>query len=121
MSGARSIDACPGCACTAASPAHALVAALLADDVDRAIDLGLPDALPCPACDASCSARLIEARDARLQALAARERYRAREARLARRAQERAARRAAAARQPSALPPAAAAALARARARARKP
>jgi hypothetical protein len=98
-----------------------VAAALLEDDLDRALELGLLDAAPCPGCDAACRMRVAAARDARQQALAARERYRARQARLARRAEERAARRADAARSPSALPPAAAAALARATARARKP
>ena len=114
---------CPRCACRdpRGALAHALLADLAGDDWDRALDRGLLQAETCPACDAACGVRLIEQRDARLRALAARERYRTREARLARRAQERAARRADAAKQPSALPPAAAAALARARARAHKP
>ena len=96
------------------------MAALGADDLDAAFDLGLLDATPCPHCSADCSARLALARDERLQALAARERYRARNARLARRAAERDAKRApvATVQASSALPPAAAAALARAQARA---
>ena len=109
---------CPFCACTEAHPAHAILAAMREDDTDAAIERGLLDAVPCPDCNADCASQLIAARDARLRALAARERFRAREARLARRAAERDAARATAARQPAALPPAAAAALARAKAKA---
>ena len=96
------------------------MAALRADDLDAAFELGLLDAAPCPHCSADCNARLSLARDERLRALAARERHRARDARLARRAAERDAKRAtvAAVQATSALPPAAAAALARAKARA---
>jgi len=107
---------------------RALADALAADDLDRAMTLGLLDARPediPDLCDA-CSARagiLIAARGGRLRALAARERHRTRQARLAERSAARARRRAAAApQQPSvaapSLPPAAAAALARAKARA---
>ena len=111
---------CPHCDCAIDHPVHAVVAALLADDLDAAFDLGLLDAAPCPHCSADCNARLVLARDERLRALAARERYRARDARLARRAAERDARRApvATVQATSALPPTAAAALARAKARA---
>jgi hypothetical protein len=109
---------CPLCACIEAHPAHAILAALGEDDLDAAIERGLLDAVPCPACNADCASALIAARDARLRALAARERFRNREARLARRAAERDAARKVAARQPAALPPAAAAALARAKAKA---
>ncbi len=117
---------CPGCGCTAGPAAgadvHAIVAALAVDDLDQAIERGLPACTPCPACAPACQARLVAARDTRLSALAARDRFRARQARLAARAQERAARRAqAAAASPSALPPAAAAALQRALAKARRP
>lgn len=116
--------ACPTCSCTAAHPAHALLAALGEGDLDAALALGLADAQRCPACAPGCNARLIEARDARCFALAARERYRARTARLARlKAEREAARRpaAAAASQPTApaLPTAAADALARALAKAK--
>ncbi len=111
---------CPACGCEDASAAHALVAALAADDVDRALDLGLLDAHDCAGCAPACRAALWATRDARAQALAARDRFRARQTRLELRREERAARRASAARQPAALPPAAAAALARARARAAK-
>ena len=110
--------ACPLCTCVEASPAHAILAALREDDLDAAIELGLLDALPCPRCTSVCASTLIAARDARLRALAARERFRARERRLARRVAEREAARATAGKQPAALPPAAAAALARAKAKA---
>ena len=109
---------CPLCRCTEAHPAHAILAALCEDDLDAAIERGLLDAQPCPGCSERCSTSLIEARDQRRRALAARERFRAREARLARRAAERDAARNVAAKQPAALPPAAAAALARAKAKA---
>lgn len=116
---------------------HAVLAALAEDDLDRAIDSGLLTAVTCTACSEACAVTLGAARDARLQALAARERYRARNTRLQRRAAERAAQRAipapaaittpqttdAAAPRP-ALPSGAAAALARAKAKAaerRKP
>lgn len=119
---------CPGCACTQAHPAHALLAALRGDDLDAALALGLLDAQPCPDCSPDCSARLVEARDARRFALAARERHRARAARLARiKAEREAARRPAplpastptAAQAAPALPSAAADALARALAKAK--
>nr|WP_246606666.1 hypothetical protein [Lysobacter antarcticus] len=111
-------------------------------DLDRAFALGLMDAIPCPACSADCVARLDRVQGQRQQALAARERYRQREARLARRRLEREQRKAALvgavdAQHPvaagaaetarpfeaprvvsPALPPAAAAALARAQAKA---
>lgn len=117
---------CPACGC--ADPAHANVhairAALLDGDIDRAIALDLLTAAPCPGCTRDCSATLVHARDARLAALAARERFRARQQRLERRERERAAARAPAAAWDdappvaAALPPAVAAALARAKARA---
>ena len=117
---------CPGCDDGAL---QALIDAVSADDLDRALSLGLlevvePDAsrMGCATCAARI-AMLVRARDARLRALAARERFRAREARLAARAQARARRREAAqASTPThaapSLPPAAAAALARAKAKA---
>lgn len=123
--------ACPICGCTDARGAtlHAIASALADDDLDRAIETGLLEAAPCAGCAGACNARVMTARDARLGALAARERYRARQARLQRRVEERAAARitAAPAATPEAtptLPSAAAAALARAKARAaerRKP
>ena len=111
-----------GCAHPRGADAHAIVAALADDDLDRAMTLGLLEQVPCMACTTACTLRLQQARDARLRALAARDRYRARNARLQRRAAESVARRIA----PStmtdalapALPPAAAAALARAKAKA---
>ncbi|GAB3353637.1 hypothetical protein [Lysobacter tyrosinilyticus] len=121
------IATCPTCGCTATESAnvHAIAAALAEDDLDRALALGLLDAGPCHQCSEECRHRIAQARDARACALAARERYRARQARLQRRTQERAAARAgsasltdtAPAAKP-ALPSAAAAALARAKARA---
>ncbi|WP_460834157.1 hypothetical protein [Lysobacter humi (ex Lee et al. 2017)] len=114
---------CPGCGCMHGTGAHALVGALLDDDVDRAIDLGLLDASPCPDCEPECASRVTAVRDERRAALAARARFRAREARRARRAAERhAAAQAPAASTPAsrpALPSAAADALARAMARAK--
>jgi len=107
---------------------HAIAAALADDDLDRAIESGLLGSNGCTDCSAACTSALIVQRDARLDALAARERYRQRNARLQRRAAERAARRApppaidtpaeAAAPIRPALPSAAAAALARAKAKA---
>ena len=110
--------------------ADALAARLLElldrDDVDAAIDAGLAgfDPAACASLPADARERLLAAREALLQAWAARERHLARNARLARNAEELRARRSAAspagagARRPS-LPPAAAAALERARQRAR--
>lgn len=105
---------------------HTLVEALAADDIDRALTLGLLEfeSEECADLCAECTARMrivIAARDERLRALAARERYRAREVRLAARAEARTRKRSASTTLPSAvapsLPPAAAAALARAKAR----
>jgi hypothetical protein len=113
---------CPDCS---SASIRMLLDAIDTDDLDRAIELGLLDFKP--ACDCvQCAlsiATLVATRDARLRALAARDRFRAREARLAARAEARAKRRAeaqAAPRAPAmpALPPAAAAALARALAKA---
>ncbi|MDH5824152.1 hypothetical protein QFW77_14315 [Luteimonas sp. RD2P54] len=100
-----------------------LLRLLEADDLDAAIEAGLArfDATVVPGLPPAALARLRAARERLLAAWAARDRHRARNARLARRAEAREARRArpapAAAARP-ALPPAAAAALARARARA---
>jgi len=117
--------ACPQCNCADADDAgaHAQQALLALDDIDAAMARGLLDAQPCPGCDASCNARLIAARDARLFALAARERHRARTERLQRRKAEREAARtppATLANKEPALPVAAADALARALAKARE-
>ncbi|MCF7222610.1 hypothetical protein [Marilutibacter chinensis] len=125
--------ACHHCGCDDACGAkqHAILDALIANDIDRAIDLDLMTVEPCPRCKPSCHLPLIEARTARKRALEARERYRGRLARLQRLADEQKARRAPAPspafpddaagapeRPRSALPDAAAAALARAKARA---
>jgi len=117
-----------GCTDPRGASVHAIVAALAVDDLDHAIEGGLLVCEPCPGCSSDCTASVLAVRDARQDALAARERFRAREARLARRAEERAARRTT----PSApvtgggetrgpaLPTAAALALARAKAKAQK-
>ncbi|MCC4632881.1 hypothetical protein [Xanthomonas dyei] len=96
-----------------------------ADDLDRALQLGLMDYQPDPhldAADVTVVAALLAAQQRLRAAWAARERYRARAARLQRRAAERDARRAPAPvpSQPAAaaLPPLAAAILARAKAKA---
>src|SRR3546814_5329139 len=83
---------CPACGCTdaAGARAHAIAAALIDDDLDRAMTLGLLEPVACSACTDACSERLRQAREARTRALAARERNRARQARLERRAVERA-------------------------------
>ena len=119
---------CPGCGCARtdapASAVHAVIAALADDDPDGAIESGLLAPIHCHACSPECTATLLAARARRLSALAARERYQARNARLQRRAQERAVRRSTppGAGQPvmvkPALPQAAAEALARAKAKA---
>jgi Na+-translocating ferredoxin:NAD+ oxidoreductase RnfC subunit len=125
-------EPCPGCGCTQddadSLATHALVAALADDDIDRAIASGLLGPLQCDACTAACKAILVAARAQRVSALAARERYRARNARLQQRMEARATRRnpIRADNQPTAnpstaktaLPTAAAAALARAKAKA---
>lgn len=128
-----------GCADPLGAHAHALARMLARDDLDGAIEHGLlrPDfdtAMVCAHCTTACARTLSDARDARVRALAARERYRARAQRLQRRSDERAAQRAPAAGNPDdpgstppaadappprpALPNAAAAALARAKAKA---
>ena len=119
-----------------AMQARRILALLERDAVDAAIEAGLPAFVPLSTLGPDENGRLLEARDRLLAAWAARERYRARAARLQRMADDRA--RARSTRQvpapasdaghaaPSldgpgarpALPPAAAAALARARARA---
>lgn len=102
---------------------HAVLAALAVDDLDRAITSGLLQDTSCADCSDACKERLIAARNVRLYALAARERHRARDTRLALRTHEREQRRAdrrasAGAIAVNPLPPAAAAALARAKAKA---
>lgn len=123
---------CPYCRefdADAATAIAALAAAIDADDLDAAIELGLlrfepGNKMPCDRCRPAIG-RLIVARDARLAALAARDRYRRRNARLEQRAQTRAAKRLAnapiAGTASPALPAAAAAALARAKAKAAAP
>jgi hypothetical protein len=120
--------ACPACGCTLVQgiATHAVRAALIEDDLDRALTLGLLDVAICEDCDPACTIALLGAREARMRALAARDRFRAREARLERRRQERADRRSSTAAPGnratiSPLPAAAAAALARAKAKAAAP
>lgn len=114
----------PRAICPQATRAEAVLAMLARDDRDAAIEAGLMELAPCPP---TCACRLDWApiQDAQRQlrsAWDARDRHRARQARLARRADERDARRApAVTAQPTArpaLPPSAAAILARAKARA---
>ena len=90
------------------------------DEIDAAIDAGLMDFVPCPACDPAAASMVADAQRRLAFAWAARDRYRAREARLQRITAERAARRAPPpqAPKPSALPSAAAAILERAKAKA---
>ena len=90
------------------------------DDVDAAIEAGLMHYVPCPTCDPALAVELIGTQQKLSLAWAARDRYQARNARLARRVAEREAKRASVvpAEKKSALPPAAAAILARAKARA---
>lgn len=116
---------CPVCGCdaVAGASAHAIQASLHQDDLDGAMAHGLlnPD-IDCNACALHCRNALQAARKQRQDALAARERFRKREARLARRSRERDARRKGnvgpAGKPGPGLPPAAAAALARAKAKA---
>ena len=102
---------------------HVVITALLDDDFDRAIESGLLTPIRCDHCTPDCQAMLLATRMQRANALSARERYRARTARLQLRANERAARRGTTptTAQPETkqtLPPTAAAALARAKAKA---
>jgi hypothetical protein len=110
-----------GCSDVLAADVHRVMAALLEDDLDGAMQAGLLTDHVCAGCTPACAAMLLERRESRRAALAARERFRAREARLARRQQERVARRStvpvAGSAAPPALPRAAAAALARAKAK----
>jgi hypothetical protein len=108
-----------GCDDPRGAEVHRIVAALALDDVDSAIEAGLLASEGCAACSPACMTLLVTARDARRAALAARERFRRREARLLRRQQERTANRApSTSATPSSstasLPPAAAEALRRA-------
>lgn len=96
-----------------------LLQLLQEDDVDAAIEAGLMRYVPCPACDPALAAELIEMQQKLSMAWAARDRYLARNARLARRGTERDAKRAPAiSGNKKPLPPAAAAILARAKAKA---
>lgn len=89
----------PACACGCTDPrgsaVHPVSTALAVGDLDRAFMLGLLDVAPCPACAADCTALLDRVQGKRRRALAARTRYRQREARLERRRLEREQRRAA--------------------------
>lgn len=122
------------CAACATGALRGLADALAADDIDRALTLGLLENRPEERADlcAECQARaciVIDARDERLHALAARKRFRARQARLAGRAEASIRKQSANAAAPHvaasqqviatapSLPPAAAAALARAKVR----
>ncbi|MEO8365851.1 MAG: hypothetical protein ABI538_06540 [Pseudoxanthomonas sp.] len=92
---------------------------LQADEVDAAIEAGLMHYVPCPLCDRALTAELTETKQKLATAWAARDRYQARNARLARRTAQREAKRSSAIpEKKSALPAAAAAILARAKARA---
>jgi Na+-translocating ferredoxin:NAD+ oxidoreductase RnfC subunit len=124
--GIPDLTPCPACNVSNAAQAEGLAGLLRDDDVDAAIEAGLMAFAACAECvrhggHADAFARIAAAQQRLRDAWAARDRHRARTARLQRRAAERAARRAipaqADARKP-ALPPAAAAALARAKARA---
>lgn len=96
-----------------------LLEQLRADAVDAALRAGLMEFAPCADCDPLGRAEVLAAQQRLHAAWAARERYRARSARLARRSAEREARRTQSMPEKhSALPPAAAAILARAKARA---
>jgi hypothetical protein len=114
----------PATSCHCCDQAQALRAQLMAGDLDAAIDTGLMAFQPC-ACAGDAGAVVLQAQQRLRTAWDARERYRQRQARLARRAAEREARRlkvsdvadnAQAAR--PALPTGAAAILARAKAKA---
>lgn len=80
-----------GCSNARGAQAHAVAAALAKGDIGGAIDCGLLDGAACTGCGGACVARVEAARDDRRRALLARERYRARESRLQRDADERAA------------------------------
>jgi len=119
------VTPCPVCNDRHAMQAARLAGLLRDDDIDAAIEAGLMAFTACPECarrddHADAYARIAAAQQRLRDAWAARDRHRARSARLQRRAAERTARRAVPAqtdaRKP-ALPPAAAAALARAKAK----
>ena len=104
-----------------------LLRLLQSDDMDAAIEAGLMCIRPCAACEredagyALLCAPIFEAQQRLSRSWAARERYRARQARLARQTAEREARRSPttpAEKAKAALPPSAAAILARAKAKA---
>jgi hypothetical protein len=124
--GTPDVTPCPACNDRHSPQAARLAALLRDDDVDAAIEAGLMAFTACPECArrddrADANARIAAAQQRLRNAWDARDRHRARMARLRRRADERAARRAGPAQTDAgkpALPPAAAAALARARARA---
>ena len=102
---------------------HVVITALRDDNFDGAIESGLLTPIRCDHCTPDCQAELSAARAQRSNALAARERYRARMARMQLRTNERATRRGTTptTTQPETkqtLPPSAAAALARAKAKA---
>jgi hypothetical protein len=112
--------------CQPEPSAQTLLRLLDSDDVDAAIEAGLMRFLPCAACGredpqyASLCSPILEAQRRLSRSWAARDRYRARQAWLARQAAERQARRAPvpAEKEKAALPPSAAAILARAKAKA---
>ena len=90
-----------------------------ADEIDAALRAGLMACAPCPVCDSVQAATLLATQQRLHNAWAARERYRARNARLALRAAEREAKRKQEVPEKrSALPAAAAVILARAKAKA---
>lgn len=96
-----------------------LLALIRADHIDAALRTGLMEFVPCTDCDPLAQAEVLAVQQRLRTAWAARERYRARNARLARRTAERETRRLPSVTEKhSALPPAAAAILARAKARA---
>ncbi|QOW21327.1 hypothetical protein [Novilysobacter avium] len=99
MATAATPSPAPACACgctdARGSAGHPVNNALAIGDLDRAFALGLMDVAPCPACTTHCLALLDRVQGERRQALAARARYRQREARLERRRLEREQRRAA--------------------------
>lgn len=97
----------------------ALSRLLEADDVDAALDAGLMAFVPCPSCNAQSAACLLGFQARIANAWAARDRYLARSARLARIAAERDAKRAGmTSEKRSPLPPSVSAVLARAKAKA---
>lgn len=113
--------------CQSGPSTETLLRLLQSDDLDAAIEAGLMRFHACAACEredptyASLCAPILEAQQRLSRAWAARDRYRARQARLAQRAAERDARRAPPGpveQAKTALPPNAAAILARAKAKA---